>query len=74
MRERFGEPQARFMPIACLSNIKNVDGRPSQLPPSDPRYIDYLGRPWAKVWEKYFEAGWEKPADSAPQGVLDIFK
>jgi len=75
--QRNATPQtegARYMPIACLSNIKNVDGRPSQLPPSDPRYIDYFGRPWAKVWEKYFEAGWEKPADSAPQGVLDIFK
>ena len=65
---------ARYMPIACLSNIKNTDGRPSQVPPSDPRFIDYYNRPWAKVWEKYFEVGWEKPEDSVPQGVLDIFK
>jgi hypothetical protein len=26
--------------------------------------VDYYGRPWAKNWEKYFEAGWDKPATS----------
>jgi hypothetical protein len=29
----------------------------------DDGYIDYFGRPWAQNWEKYFEQGWEKPAD-----------
>ena len=65
---------ARFMPIACLSNIQNTDGRPGQLTASDPRFVDYYNRPWAKVWEKYFEVGWEKPDDSLPQGILDVFK
>jgi hypothetical protein len=65
---------ARFMPIACLSNIQNTDGRPGQLSASDPRFVDYYNRPWAKVWEKYFEVGWDKPADSVSQEILDIFK
>jgi hypothetical protein len=61
------------MPIACLSNIQNTDGRPGQLPTSDPRFVDYYNRPWAKVWEKYFEVGWQKPDDSLPQEILDVF-
>ena len=65
---------ARFMPVACLSNIQNTDGRPGQLGPSDPRFVDYYNRPWAKVWEKYFEVGWEKSDDALPQGILDVFK
>ncbi len=67
--------QARFTFIECLSNIKNVDGRPKQLTGQDPDYVDYYGRPWAKNWEKWFEQGWDKPADNdVPQDVLDIFK
>ena len=75
--QRTATPQtetARFMPIACLSNIQNTDGRPGQLSAADPRFVDYYNRPWAKVWEKYFEVGWDKPADSVSQEILDIFK
>ena len=46
-----------------MSNIQNTDGRPTQLTAADPRYVDYYGRPWAKNWEKYFEAGWDKFCD-----------
>jgi hypothetical protein len=42
--------------IECLSNIFNTDGRPKQTTGADPRFVDYYGRPWAKNWEKYFEA------------------
>jgi hypothetical protein len=46
---------------------------PGQLAPSDDRYIDYYGRPWAKNWEKNFEgmgqAGYRRTC-----GILDIFK
>jgi hypothetical protein len=59
--------------VECLSNIVNVEGRPTQLTPNSDRYIDYYGRPWAKNWEKYFEAGWDKPDDEIPAGILDIF-
>jgi hypothetical protein len=74
-RATMDDPNRRYTYIECLSNIQNVNGRPGQLPPSDPRYIDYYGRPWAKDWERYFEADWDKPADSdLPPGILDIFK
>ena len=64
----------RYTFIECLSNIVNVDGRPKQLTNGDPRYVDYYGRPWAKNWEKYIEAGWDKPQDELPAAVTDIFK
>jgi hypothetical protein len=69
------DPQARFTYIECLGNIKNVDGRPKQLTSADPDFVDYYGRPWAQVWEKAFEKGWDKPASSdIPQDVLDALK
>jgi hypothetical protein len=65
----------RFTYVECLSNLRNVDGRPTQLTNANgDRFIDYYGRPWAKNWEKYFEAGWEKDGSELPQTILDIFK
>ena len=60
-------PALRHTFIECLGNVTNVNGRPTQTSPSDPRYIDYYGRPWAKNWERYFEQA-EKVA--APIGGL----
>src|SRR5689334_13837062 len=68
------DPNRRYTYIECLSNIQNTDGRPTQLTNTDPRFVDYYGRPWAKNWEKYFEVGWDKPQDELPQEILDIFK
>src|SRR6201999_1381449 len=74
-RAEAGDPRARFTFVECLSNIQNVKGRPQQLSKSDPNFIDYYGRPWAQNWEKWFEQGWDKPADqSVPQDVLDSLK
>lgn len=65
----------RYTYIECLSNIYNTDGRPTQLTNADSRFVDYYGRPWARNWEKYFEAGWEKPGEGdLPKEILDIFK
>lgn len=64
----------RYTYIECLSNLRDVDGRPSQLTAASDRYVDYYGRPWAKNWEKYFETGWDKPQSDIPQEILDIFK
>jgi hypothetical protein len=72
--QRHDSPTLRHTFIECLSNVVNVDGRPTQLPPSDPRYIDYYGRPWAKNWEKHFEQGLEKPDPELPAALTDIFK
>jgi hypothetical protein len=68
------DPARRYTFIECLSNIYNTDGRPKQLTASDPRYVDYYGRPWAKNWEKYLEAGWDKPQEDVPAAITDIFK
>ena len=68
------DPDRRYTFIECLSNIKNTDGRPKQLTASDPRFVDYYGRPWAQNWEKYFEAEWEKPEEELPAAITDIFK
>jgi hypothetical protein len=69
------DPNRRYTYIECLSNIQNTDGRPTQLTNSDPRFVDYYGRPWAKNWEKYFEKDWEKPdTEVVPKEILDIFK
>jgi hypothetical protein len=70
-----GDPTRRFTFIECLSNIKNVNGHPRQLTSADPDFIDYYGRPWAQVWEKTFEKGWDKPPEGdIPQDVLDSLK
>jgi hypothetical protein len=81
VKERFlrraaaGDPTARFTFIECLSNIKNVNGRPKQLSKDDPNFIDYYGRPWAQNWEKWFEQGWDRPADGGPpKDVMDLLK
>ena len=68
------EPNRRYNFIECLSNIYNTNGRPQQVTAADPRFVDYYGRPWAKNWEKYFEAGWDKPQEELPSAVTDIFK
>src|ERR1700733_127195 len=68
------DPDRRYSYIECLSNLRNTNGRPTQLTGADSRYIDYYGRPWAQNWEKYFEAGWDKPQDALPQDILDILK
>src|SRR5215472_10187094 len=74
-RATMDDQSRRYTYIECLSNIKNVNGRPVQLSPSDPNFIDYYGRPWAQNWEKWFEKGWDKPDDEVlPKSILDIFK
>jgi hypothetical protein len=68
------DPNRRYTYIECLSNLRNTNGRPTQLTASDFRYIDYYGRPWAQNWEKNFEVGWDKPIDPKMQTILDMFK
>ncbi len=69
---KMDDANRRYTYIECLSNLRNTNGRPTQLTNGDPRYIDYYGRPWAQNWEKFFEQGWDKPADDLPADVLDI--
>jgi hypothetical protein len=74
-RATMDDPNARYTFIECLSNVRNVNGRPVQLHQGEAGFIDYYGRPWAQVWEEWFEKGWQKPESSeAPSDVLDLFK
>jgi hypothetical protein len=64
LRTRLDDAQQRFTFVECRvgGTITNgADGRPTQLLPGDPGYIDYFGRPWAQNWEEHFEKGWRKP-------------
>jgi hypothetical protein len=59
------DPEQRYLFVECrVENgiVLGPDGRPSQLTPFDEGYVDFLGRPWAQNWEKFFEQGWERPA------------
>ena len=74
-RDELNSQTSRHNFIGCVSNIRNIDGRPTQVTRGHPEYVDYYGRPWAQVWSKYFEQGWEKPdEEDAPADVLDLFR
>jgi hypothetical protein len=58
------DPEWRFNFVECRvqSTIVNgPDGRPTELIPGEPGFIDYFGRPWAQNWEEHFEKGWNIP-------------
>ena len=58
------DPDWRFNFVECRvqSTIVNgPDGRPTELIPGEPGFIDYFGRPWAQNWEEHFEKGWNIP-------------
>ena len=59
-------PTMRYTYIECLSNIKDRNGRATQLTSDDPDYVDYYGRPWAEDWVKYFEKGWKDTPNENP--------
>jgi hypothetical protein len=62
------DPEKRYLFVECrVENgiVLGPDGRPSQLTPFDEGYIDFLGRPWAQNWEKFFEQGWDRPSPDA---------
>ena len=64
-------PDRRYNFVECRVEsgiVLGPDGRPSQLTPFDEGFIDFLGRPWALNWEKFFEQGWERPPAATEQG------
>ena len=66
LRTGLGDPDWRFNFVECRvqSTIVNgPDGRPTELIPGEPGFIDYFGRPWAQTWEEHFEKGWVKPEE-----------
>jgi hypothetical protein len=64
LRSPLSDPDWRFNFVECRvqSTIVNgPDGRPTELIPGEPGFIDYFGRPWAQNWEEHFETGWTIP-------------
>jgi hypothetical protein len=64
LRSGLDDPDWRFNFVECRvqSTIVNgPDGRPTELIPGEPGFVDYFGRPWAQNWEEHFEKGWNVP-------------
>jgi hypothetical protein len=64
LRSGLDDPDWRFNFVECRvqSTIVNgPEGRPTELIPGEPGFIDYFGRPWAENWEEHFEKGWNVP-------------
>jgi len=57
-----------FIYARCIQTIFPVDGRPQPLVPGatiEYTVPDMYGRPWAQIWERYFEAGMQRPDDES---------
>lgn len=55
--------------IECVQTIFPREGRPTPVPPGTviPYEVpDMYGRPWAHLWEEYFEKGMERPKQADP--------
>jgi len=55
---------APFVYSRCIQTIFPVDGRAQPVSPGvtiDYAIPDMFGRPWAKIWEQYFESGMNPP-------------
>jgi hypothetical protein len=53
--------------IECVQTIFSVDGHNTPLTPGtvvEYEMPDMYGRPWAAIWERYFEEGMSKPDES----------
>jgi len=64
LRSALNDPDWRFNFVECRvqSTIVNgPDGKPTELIPGEPGFIDYFGRPWSQNWEEHFEKGWQVP-------------
>ena len=56
-----GDP---YVFIECVPTIFPVDGKATPVAPGQViqyKVPDMYGRPWAQIWEKYFEQGMQKP-------------
>jgi hypothetical protein len=60
-----------FVFIKCVPSIMPVEGKATAVSPGQtiPYQVpDIYGRPWAQMWEQYYEKGMERPKEE------DIFK
>ncbi len=57
-----------FIYARCIETIFPIDGRPKPLSPGatiEYTVPDMYGRPWAQIWERYFERGMKRPQDES---------
>jgi hypothetical protein len=53
-----------YVYIECLQYNYPIDGFTTPIPPGttiEYTVPDIYGRPWARIWERYHEAGMERP-------------
>ena len=53
--------------IECVQTIFSVDGQNAPKTPGNVvqyEMPDMYGRPWAKIWDQYFEQGMSKPDET----------
>ena len=58
------ESEMRYQWKECQQALWNVNGRLQPVAPGtviDYRVPDWYDRPWAKIWEEYFEEGMQRP-------------
>jgi len=59
---------APFIYARCIQTYFPVDGRARPLSPGttiEYTVPDMYGRPWAQIWERYFEKGMQRPGDDS---------
>jgi hypothetical protein len=52
----------------CIQTIFPIEGRPRPLAPGvtiEYTVPDIYGRPWAQIWERYFESGMQRPDEES---------
>ncbi len=64
VKESDSDEGAPFVYTQCLQTIYPIKGRATPVAP--PRVIEYdvldmYNRPWAQLWEKYWEQGMQRP-------------
>jgi hypothetical protein len=58
------DDQTPYVFIECVQTIYSIDGQNLPMTPGSVfqyEMPDMYGRPWAAIWEKYFESGMSKP-------------
>lgn len=62
------EEVAPFVYSRCIQTIFPIDGRPQPISIGDVieyRMPDMYGRPWAQIWERFFEDGMQRPEEES---------
>jgi hypothetical protein len=67
------DSEQRYQWKECQQALWNVNGRLQPVAPGTViqyRIPDWYDRPWAKIWEEYFEDGMQRPA--ADESIFDF--